>query len=143
MEWNVPFIFGMHICSMVQEVLHHWYAVIPCSKVQWCWMTAFQISAIHILRAAKLLWRQKKPKSSTELKLTNKKLHKTKQQQQNMKQTQKKKTKLPPPKTPTQNLIHILYKFFEVLGNFFPLMQSLKNSSSKFIAESTSLTNKT
>lgn len=50
-------------------------------------MTAFQVSAIHILRAAKLLWRQKNPKSSTEWKLTNKELPKTEQQQQNLKQT--------------------------------------------------------
>lgn len=50
-------------------------------------MTAFQISAIHILRAAKLLWRQKSSKSTTELKLTNKELPKIRQQQQNMKQT--------------------------------------------------------
>lgn len=55
---NIPFIFGMHVCPMVQQILHHWHAVISCSKVQWCWMAAFQISTIHILRAAKLLWKE-------------------------------------------------------------------------------------
>lgn len=55
---NIPFIFGMHVCPMVQQILHHWYSVISRSKVQWCRMTAFQISTIHILRAAKLLWKE-------------------------------------------------------------------------------------
>jgi len=80
-------------------------------------MTAFQISTIHILRAAKLLQRQKNhPKSSTELKKI-KKTHKTNKKQSN-KQTKslKEKPQTTTPKhlkTKFDPFIIIMYKFLE------------------------------
>lgn len=53
--YHIPFVFGMDIGTMMQKVLHDRHTVIACCKVQGRRMAALQISAIHILRAAKLL----------------------------------------------------------------------------------------
>lgn len=105
-------------------------------------MTAFQISTIHILRAAKLLQRQKKkPKSSSELKQPNTTPHKP------VKQTkpQKKNPKLSPPNNTKFDPFIIIYKFLEVRFQEISshLRKVKKKSWSNFVAESTPITNKT
>lgn len=53
-----PFVFGVDVCAVMQQVLHHSHAVIACCKVQRRRVTSLQIPAVHILSRAQLLQRE-------------------------------------------------------------------------------------
>lgn len=54
-----PFVLGVHVGPVVQEVLHHWHSVVASSKVKRSGVSSLQISAIHILSRTQRLRRER------------------------------------------------------------------------------------
>lgn len=57
MKMIVPFIFSVHIGPMMQQVFHHSHTVVACSKMQRGGVAALQVTTVHVLRGAQLLWK--------------------------------------------------------------------------------------
>lgn len=54
-----PFVFGVDISAVVKKVLDHGHAIVASGKVERCGVTTLQVSTVHILRGAKLLYKTK------------------------------------------------------------------------------------
>ncbi len=54
-----PFVFGVDIGAVVQEILNHSHAIVAGGKVERSGVTSLQVSTVHILRGAKLLCKTK------------------------------------------------------------------------------------
>lgn len=54
-----PFVFGVDIGAVVQEILNHSHAIVAGGKVERSGVTTLQVSTVHILRGAKLLCKTK------------------------------------------------------------------------------------
>lgn len=52
-----PFVLGVHVGPVVQQVLHHRHPVVAGSKVKGGGVSSLQVSAVHILSRAQRLWR--------------------------------------------------------------------------------------
>lgn len=57
-----PFVLGVHVRPMVQEILHHGHSVVAGSEVKRGRVPSLQISAIHILSRAQGLQRHAEEK---------------------------------------------------------------------------------
>lgn len=54
-----PFVFGVDVGAVVQEILNHGHAIVAGGKVERRGVAALQVSTVHILRGAKLLYKTK------------------------------------------------------------------------------------
>lgn len=54
---DAPFVLGVHVGPVVQQVLHHRHSVVAGSKVKGGGVSSLQVSAVHILSRTQRLWR--------------------------------------------------------------------------------------
>lgn len=52
-----PFVLGVHVSPVVQQVLHHGHSVVAGSKVEGGGVSSLQVSTIHILSRTQRLQR--------------------------------------------------------------------------------------
>lgn len=51
----LPFIFSVHISSMLQKILHHRHPIVARCKMEWCGLTPFNVSAVDTLNSTQFL----------------------------------------------------------------------------------------
>ena len=48
--WNSPFVFGVHVGPMLEEIVDYSHSVVACCKVERCGMPAFLVPTVDNVR---------------------------------------------------------------------------------------------